>query len=387
MQQVRNILYTEAPTYAQARTQFLTAAEAAGAAVQEFEIKNAVGAFGEKLFVSTAYVGPAEPRRMILRLSGTHGIEGFSGSAAQVHTLKRIAEGEIKLAPDCGLMDVHMLNPYGASHLCRYTERGVDLNRNFVDHGKVEYPHDPVYDELYSAINPRDFTALSEFVSRLKVARFVNPLWFGKSRRFKQLVRAIAAGQWKYPNGVQFGGNAPEQSNLILRSIVRNLPQSLERLVAVDFHDGLPPGAKAIEEIGTIIVEYPVESPEYARVREFFGNVDSAYEAGTISTTLPHAGAVDAAIIDETKRLNPQTEVTVLCGEAGTEISLQGVVWMVRLRNWLRYSGKTETDVGRHIKAGMMRTFYPADLSWRMKLRRFNKFLFARALKTAEAPL
>jgi len=80
---------------------------------------------------------------MLVLISGTHGIEGFAGSACQAGIL----HAGIELPPDTGLLLVHAINPYGFAWGRRVNEDNVDLNRNFVSHGG-SYPANPIYDEL-----------------------------------------------------------------------------------------------------------------------------------------------------------------------------------------------------------------------------------------------
>ena len=72
-----------AETYADARANFLDAVRAAGARHVGYEHASAKGPAGERLFLDAAMLGPADAARVFVVASGTHGIEGFPGSAAQ----------------------------------------------------------------------------------------------------------------------------------------------------------------------------------------------------------------------------------------------------------------------------------------------------------------
>ena len=64
-------------------------------------------------------------------VSGTHGVEGFCGSGAQIDWLRR---GEAASLPvDVAALMVHAVNPYGFAWLRRVTEENIDLNRNWID--------------------------------------------------------------------------------------------------------------------------------------------------------------------------------------------------------------------------------------------------------------
>ena len=78
-------------------------------------------------------------------ISGTHGVEGFAGSALQVGLLDEGIQNE--LSPESAVLMIHAINPYGMAHLRRFNEDNVDLNRNFRDHAKTP-PENCAYQKL-----------------------------------------------------------------------------------------------------------------------------------------------------------------------------------------------------------------------------------------------
>src|SRR5713226_484066 len=137
-------------TYVEARSRFLDAAAARGARRDSFLNPCMPGPDGEQLRTDLAYIGPAAPARLLLCVSGTHGIEGFAGSAIQTGLLR---EGFPAGRPaGLGLLLVHALNPCGFAYRRRVNEDNVDVNRNFVDHARS--PGNPGYPELHRALVP-----------------------------------------------------------------------------------------------------------------------------------------------------------------------------------------------------------------------------------------
>ena len=68
--------------YAQSRAAFVQAARQAGA--RHWQVMHPDrGMQGEALSMDLAWLGPASAQRVLVSLSGTHGIEGFAGSACQ----------------------------------------------------------------------------------------------------------------------------------------------------------------------------------------------------------------------------------------------------------------------------------------------------------------
>ena len=121
-----------AATYAEARRRFLAAARRAGADVSSHRHPEP-GLEGEELGVDVALVGPHDAEAVLVVVSGTHGVEGFTGSALQTHWLD---EGLHDRPTDVAVVLVHALNPYGFSWVRGVNEDNVVLNRNFVDWGE-----------------------------------------------------------------------------------------------------------------------------------------------------------------------------------------------------------------------------------------------------------
>ena len=118
------------PDYATARARFRAAAEAKGWVLQALPIA-AEGPRGIELTIDVARLGPENPRRVVVVSSGTHGVEGYFGSAVQLALLEG-AWADVDLPDDTGLLLVHAVNPYGFAWNRRVNEDNVDLNRNFL---------------------------------------------------------------------------------------------------------------------------------------------------------------------------------------------------------------------------------------------------------------
>ena len=116
-------------TYSEACSRFLEAAEAAGAEIQSHENPFAVGPDGGALHLDTAWFGPRDAGTVLLNTCGTHGAEGFAGSAAQLAWMSTC--GPLDLPRGVAALFVHAVNPYGFAWGLRGTENNVDLNRNF----------------------------------------------------------------------------------------------------------------------------------------------------------------------------------------------------------------------------------------------------------------
>src|SRR5262249_29155970 len=117
-------------TYAAARDKFQYAARRAGAQLEAYH-NPAIGPAGERLATDIARLGPEDAARMLVVIAGTHGVEGFCGSAIQTGWLGEGIAAE--LPADTALLLVHAMNPYGFAWLRRVNEENVDINRNYID--------------------------------------------------------------------------------------------------------------------------------------------------------------------------------------------------------------------------------------------------------------
>ena len=116
--------------YEEARKKFLDASRAAGASIESIWHPN-TGPKGTPLYTDVAFMGPKHANRILMLVSGTHGIEGFAGSGIQAGLLREGIASH--LDTDMAVVMVHAINPYGMAYLRRVNEDNVDLNRNFVD--------------------------------------------------------------------------------------------------------------------------------------------------------------------------------------------------------------------------------------------------------------
>ena len=73
-----------ASSYSRARAKFLKAAQAAGGTVKSVVHPQKTTPDGEPLAIDVACFGDRKAARQALFISGTHGQEGFSGSAVQI---------------------------------------------------------------------------------------------------------------------------------------------------------------------------------------------------------------------------------------------------------------------------------------------------------------
>ena len=152
--------------YVEARAKFLSAAIEVGAVAERFALDKP-GPKGEELSTDVAWLGPREARHVLVTISGTHGVEGFFGSATQIEWLRRAKTA--RLPDDIAALHIHAINPYGFAWLRRTNEDNVDVNRNRLNFDAA-LPANPMYEELSDDLCPSDWSA--ETQTRAAVARY-----------------------------------------------------------------------------------------------------------------------------------------------------------------------------------------------------------------------
>lgn len=216
--------------YCEARQKFTDAACEVGGNVTSYIHPDRSGLHGETLSVDVARIGDPTASRQLVVISGTHGLEGLSGSASQIAWLRT---GQASQLPEgVSALLIHALNPWGFSHGSRTTENNVDLNRNFVDHA-VPYPQNPGFSSFVDAMLPEIWGP--ESLERLDraIGSFADK--HGKDAQFDALTR----GQYDHPQAINFGGTDREWSNVALEGIVLTHLEDAQRIALIDWHTGI----------------------------------------------------------------------------------------------------------------------------------------------------
>jgi len=184
-------------SYPEARGKFLDAARAAGAKLAHYPHPA-----GGALHLDVAVLGPPEAPNILVVGSGTHGVEGFAGSAAQVAWLREAH----RLPAHAALALFHAHNPWGFERRTRVTEENVDLNRNFVDFRRPP-PANAGYAEVHPHITPQTW----DEASIAGIFRWLD----GYRDRVgeKAFSTAFNGGQYSHADGIFYGGARAQWAN------------------------------------------------------------------------------------------------------------------------------------------------------------------------------
>ncbi len=202
---------------------------------------------------------PRSKQKVLIHISGTHGVEGFPGSAIQTSLLlnsttamKMDDNHKDKALPT--IVFVHALNPYGFSKLRRFNENNVDLNRNFMTPNQFEEvkagdPNHVGYVDMMDFINP---TKSLETKFKYRWDDFFYPQAFYAIAKngFYKMKQCLVSGNYHFPKTLFYGGEKMEQSHKLLKEfLLTHLDtKNLDAVGILDVHSGL--GKSGFDTIG-----------------------------------------------------------------------------------------------------------------------------------------
>jgi hypothetical protein len=337
---------TRFPTdYGDARSRFRRAAEMAGGRLRGYRNPTS-GPAGEELACDCAWFGPEDAGKVLVIMSGTHGVEGFCGAGIQLDWLE---EGNAAALPaNHAALLIHAVNPYGFAWIRRVTEENVDLNRNFVDF-TGELPTNPAYDELADALVPAALSGPVFAAAEAKIAAF-------RARNGEAAFHAArSAGQYKHRTGIFYGGTEPTWARRTEEAIIADYHLAARSHVAmIDLHTGLGPFG-----YGELIVMPGLDSPHGRRLQGWYECVTQMGDPNSVAST--RAG------------LGPQRWEELLGGRATVATLEYGTKprWTIfsalRADHWLHAHGNVDWNAAetRRIKAELKDAFFPESAAWR----------------------
>jgi hypothetical protein len=328
-------------SYSASRARFLTAAAATGATVSSHP-HPLVGVEGEALALDVASIGPVDASAVLVIVSGTHGVEGFTGSALQHHWLEHHREDR---PAGVRVVLLHAFNPYGFSWVRRVNEDNVDLNRNFIDWSQPP-PANEDYGGIAALLVPDAWDDDTQQTTTLQLLAHAEEIGF------ERLQEVVSGGQYTYPTGIFYGGAGPVWSHRWLREHVGDLVGAAARVGIVDLHTGLGPWGH-----GELISHEGRGDRGYDRSVAWWGDVRSMTDGDSVSANL--SGDWLGAVAD----LMPAAEVTAVALEYGT-VDTVSVLQALRADAVLHASGDPLGESGDAVRAQVRAAFADDDPAW-----------------------
>ena len=350
--------------FTELRKRFRSAAQRAGAELTEY-LHPLHGPNGEILATDVAYLGRRGAPKLMVVISGTHGVEGQFGSACQSAWLDENCPW--RLPEDTAILAIHLINPWGTAWSRRVNEDNVDLNRNFID-WRTQPPRNLKYPDLHDALVCREWEGPDRDKADEALAAIRQQLGY------VGLAAIVEAGQYELPDGLFYGGAGPVWSNNALNDILARFAGSARQAVVFDMHTGAGPyGYPALLSVTE------TEHDGLAWGKSVFGPALSVVVTGQDATTdtgiaATATGYVSAAV----RNAMPFARVLPLVVECGT---LEGpaVMEAVQADNWLHLYGKVDSPLGQRIKAILRSAFIPEDPDWQWNCLTASLRYFDRA--------
>ena len=345
-------MHTEFPSqpgYRTLREQFLAAANSAGATLTEYP-HPLKGPFGEPLSTDVAILGDPHAKRLLIALSGTHGVEGFYGSGCQTRWLQEL--GKRSLPADVAVVMVHLINPWGTAWLRRVNEDNIDLNRNHLNFERA-LPDNQAYAALQEIYACTELEGPGRDRADELLEKNI------REHGWPAVMSIVEGGQHRHPDGLFYGGLAPSWSNRTLHQILQKHISHAEVAMCFDLHTGA--GEYGHPMLLTITeAAYPALPDAQAIygpwLYTLLTGADTLSETGVAATA---TGYTSQALIDALPKVKLMPFV-IECGTyPGPEVHRH-----LRDDHWLHLHGDPSDKTGREIKLNLLEQFYPADSDW-----------------------
>lgn len=326
--------------FTQSRDRFLAAAARAGAVLTSVS-HPLTGSQGEHLATDVARIGAAEADRLVVLITGVHGVEHYAGSACVCDWLE--GGGAASLPIDMALLVIHAINPWGAACFRRYTEDNVDLARNFLDFSAT-FPNSPSYEKVHSRLMQ---------LAEGEAAAVVRQLYDELGER--DAIDSLMSGQYQHPDGFSFGGHAPTWAHRTVKAILQEHSRSANQLCIVEFHSGLGPWGEVI----------PVSmqlGADLERVKRFFGdNIIAPRVDGGTHSARGHTTDGYVQVLGE-------RELTSIVVEFGTYPPSTSLPVLVEDHR-VYAKGLVNTEAGRAVALANLEMHCPQDSDWQELVR------------------
>lgn len=309
----------------------------------------------DDLSIDFCYIPPVDStEKLVVIISGTHGIEGYVGSAVQQMLMTEVFQPD--MFKDVGVLLVHGLNAWGFKHQRRFTENNVDLNRNFdVDHSLFQTKNDG-FVALYDMLTPKTEVNMNSLDNRFFMLKAINQI---VRKGMPALLQAFAQGQYQYPEGIYFGGKDFEQQKEIMTEVLGRIGANYSTILNIDLHTGFG------ERDQLHLFPNPVDDLELKQTMEKvfdgyqidWGDSDNFYTVSGqfveyIGDLFP--GKVSIPMLMEFGTLNTSTTIGSVKSAHISIVENQGA----------HYGYKSEKD-SLKVRAGYYEMFYPPSEKWR----------------------
>ncbi|NQU84366.1 MAG: DUF2817 domain-containing protein, partial [Mariniphaga sp.] len=298
-----------------------------------------------------------EESKLLIVSSGTHGIEGFTGSAVQQMMMDNFLE--IGMLDNIGILFIHAVNPYGFKFLQRTTENNVDINRNCDTIRTLFSTPNDGYIALNEMLNPSGKVSVGSIKNKFFMLVAIKKLMQESKASLRQ---AILQGQYEFPKGIYFGGKDFEPQLSILSEVILDKAANYDTLFNIDLHTGY--GARGVLHL----FPNPTENQEVKK------HLEQIFEGDTIDWgDSDDFYTMNGQFSDYIGKLLPRKFYLPMSFEYGT-LNSQNTLGLVKslhnsiLENQgIQYGYKNVKD-SLAVMKNYMEMFYPSSETWRSKI-------------------
>lgn len=306
--------------------------------------------------IKSFYFPSEKPDNLLILISGTHGIEGFAGSAVQRYLVDQ------GLPVDrTSVLLIHGFNLWGFKNFRRVNENNIDLNRNFVIDRNHFKPDDSDYTKLNSFLNPQSpgstgFISHGVFISRA----IMNIVQYS----IESLRASILKGQYSFENGLFYGGNAPQAQELLIDQLVQRYIHNQKKVFLVDLHTGYGQRSKLHLLAGR------AADPNSQNLKKVFS--EDEIDFSDKKKFYAVEGEMLTFFANRIMQKIPQAEVIGITFEYGTLDSQKTLGSIESLRRMVlenqNFHHPADESDSTEIKNLYREMFYPSEPEWRMSV-------------------
>ena len=300
----------------------------------------------EDCVTDTLWVGSEDARRVVVAISGTHGVEGFCGSAVQSYLLHCLQHRYLELEADTAFLLIHSLNPWGMQWARRCDQQGIDLNRNFVDFSVLPEA-EPRYTQVLECL---EFECADD---RQKALDQLAQQWGQQT-----FERIFSGGQYTHCWAPFYGGGEPAFASELIDTLIEHYDLSQRQLTVIDLHSGLGPRG-----YGELISDHQPGSQGHALSRQCFGPAVASTALGE-SFSVVKSGLLDYRW--HSLMADSGCFVTLEFGTYGTQALFD--VLLGEHLFWRDYGGECQTEPHnpeyQYWRNAMLEHFCPQNPYW-----------------------
>lgn len=336
--------------YLDGRARFRSSCAAAGAKITSYGL---LEKSEQNLTIDVARFGSSDAERILLVVSGIHGLEGPTGSVAQ----SSWAESMPSIPLNCAVVLVHAVNPWGYHYRSRLTANSVDLNRNFVDFS-MALPANGMAERLRGRLlmpssGKRHLFDLLSLIDELQ--REIGEV---------ELAMAINGGQYQHLGEASFGGFAPEPSNEILRKIVAQHCGTARKVALIDWHTGVG----EYGEVAYLMMGNEAGELDQPAVKWWGRSVVTGWSGNSFDSAMQgkasHWNAIPGQFRNTLAKMLPNADVTGATIEFGSFAPWD--TWQDTIYDlYCHRNADWDSMETEYMRCEMVRMYNPEDTEWR----------------------